>query len=272
VKKFVVLSALAVAAAAGTTFGQGGIVDNTVGLTLQIVQVTGTNNTGTGYTRGTVGGVAGGPVAPGTTLLFEVQYTMSDTGNGTFPAGLVSGVLNITGSAGTYGFGALTKTQAGTGGAVPATADKSGPPTGALAGAAGLEKPYRGGFSTAGNNADPSNGTIGANGISSIVPLAISQTLANPLSGTGNGWYMLYMFSVTVPASGAQTPFTISADFAADPGTGSKFGFFDDGVATPDTSNNTTAGTVSFPVTVPAPASAALLGLGGLVAARRRRA
>jgi len=272
VKTFLVLSAAVVAGAAGLANGQA--VDNTVQLRLRFVEITPHPADPTQTITRSATANTGTPVAGADrTRTFELQYSLSDGNGTTFPAGLVSGTFNITGAAGaTYSQALLTNLQARTGGTTPlalGSTDTSGPASGPLAGAAGMERPFRGGFATAGNNADPSNGVVGPTGILTIVPLAISQTLSSPIT---NNWYGVYEFNVNFPNAFSAAPYTITAAFQPDPVTGATFGFFNDGVATPVTSTNSTSATVSFAVAaVPAPASVALLGLGGLVAARRRR-
>jgi len=291
VKKILVVSAMAVAGAAGLANAQ---VDNSVQLQLRFVEITpspaapaGTvTRSNTANSTATVTGSG----AANRTRTFELQYTMTDGSGATFPAGLVSGTLNITGATGaTYSQALLTNNQARVGGTTPlwpgpgATAttqtDTSGAAAGPLAGAAGMERPYRGGFATANNNADPSNGVAGPTGILNIVPLAISQTLTSPMhNAAGAFWFAIYEFNIAFPdgfggSTASPLQYTITAHFNPDASTQAAFGFFNDGVAVPVTSTNGTNGVVTFGVVaVPAPASVALLGLGGLVAARRRRA
>jgi len=252
-------------------------VDNSVQLRLRLVEITphpadptqtltraATANTGTGVFLGA------DPASR--TRTFEVQYSLSDGNGTTHPAGLVSGTLNITGAAGvTYSQALLTNLQARTGGASALPlggTDTSGPATGPLAGAAGMERPFRGGFSTAGNNADPANGTVVPSGIISIVPLAISQTLSSPIT---NQWFAIYEFNVLIPLIYLPPQYTIAAALQPDPGTGAAFGFFNDGVATPVTSTNALGAGVTFSVFFPSPGVLTVLLASGLACAGRQR-
>ncbi len=290
-KTFLVLSALAVVGAAA---GLANAQDNSVQIQLRVVEQlyggVGGASTGNNFTRANIANVGTLVSGASRTRTFEIEYTMTNGNGTTFPAGLVSGVINITGPTGTYSQALLTKGQAQAFNSTtnpqanqPRTlgsADTSGPTTGSSASgnpSTGVHEPYRGGFSpNRGNNADASNGTAGPTGILSIVPLALTQTLANPITPN---WYSVYSFSVVIPNNfggpDAAHPqnFTIHVGFAPDAQTQSLFGFFDDGVPTPVTSTNGLGADLNIPaVAVPAPASVALLGLGGLIAARRRRA
>ncbi len=263
-------------------------VDNSVQIQLRFVeQLYGGNggpSTGGNFTRsGTANvGSAVGPFPGNRTRTFEIEYTMTNGSGATFPAGLVSGVISITGPVGTYSQALLTKAQAQVFNATTnptanqprllGSGDTSGPTTGSSASgnpSTGVHEPYRGGFSpNRGNNADASNGTVGPNGILSIVPLALTQTLANPITPN---WYGLFSFSVVIPDNFGNMPFVIHAGFVPDAQTGALFGFFDDGVPTPVTSTNGLGADLTIPVIFPAPGTLAVLGLGGLIASRRRR-
>lgn len=265
-KKFV-LPALAVALFAGSAFGQAT-------LNFRIRPYTSSGNTAT--TPGTLTYTASSDQVLASTDVrrFVLEYNVTDASGATFPAGLVASAINLTlsstGGAGvsTLAPALLTRFQANTNnGLTPpnATSDASGSPTGASVGVRGVHRPYRGGFAVVGNNADPSNGTAGtANGLPAlltILPLAISQTDQN----VPGAFYGLFSFELTNFSGAGNIVISASTDSAG-------FGYFDDGVAVPVTQAGTFSTTFTQSVNIPAPASAALLGLGGLVAARRRRA
>jgi MYXO-CTERM domain-containing protein len=151
-----------------------------------------------------------------------------------------------------------------------------------------MHRPFRGGITApAPNNGNLANGQAnvdsdasptnsvpgpGNTQLNGITPLSLSQNDQN----AENSWYGLYSFTFT--ADGGQnaadteagrTLFT--AEFVADPNTQNRFGYFTDGNPVPLNSPNATAGTASVFV-VPAPGAMALLGLGGLIVTRRRRA
>jgi len=130
-----------------------------------------------------------------------------------------------------------------------------------------MHRPFRGGIpAPSPNNTHPSNGTIAANGITGITPLTLSQ----PDQGNNNPgeWYGLYSFEFAYASGG---PIVFTAEFIADPNTGNRYAFFNDGNPSPVQSTSATPGTITVPA-VPAPGAMALLGLGGLMAGRRRRA
>lgn len=133
-------------------------------------------------------------------------------------------------------------------------------------------------------NTDPANAGGGALGNNwAIVPLALSAPDHNSWRNTGAtgpapsaantnlGTLVWAIYSFDFLYQGGAVDFTASA--LADAGTGNRFGYFARTGSTPNpvpvTSNLATDGSISF---VPAPGAAALLGLGGLIAARRRRA
>jgi uncharacterized protein (TIGR03382 family) len=277
VKKFVV-SALAVAALAGSALGQA----QPVRLEFRIVPQTGTVTTpaGTGIVDSALTTAPGPTLTSGSVQRYALQYRVldldpSDAVN--VPAGLSACSINITisgagGAGGSLAAAQLTRFQAQLANTTPpASPDVSGLPTGAAAVRTGMNTPYRGGFSDANNNALPSNGTVVPGGITGILPLAISQTnQGNANNGIDNtAWYGLYTFNLTVGTVAGN--YTVTAEATADPGSGNRFGWFNDGVAVPAQSANATTGVTHFRI-VPAPGAFALLGLGGLVAGRRRRA
>lgn len=279
-----VVSALAVAALAGAAFGQAG---NNVRLDVRIVPQNGlpsgivapfgtvTDQTDTVHDQIT---------AAGDIRRFEVQFRIIVPAGGTgfAPAGLTAGSLRIVAS-GATGNGTLERalisrfesTQAGS--TAPGTSDSSGVATNAFATARGLHRPYRGGIGPpAPNNDNPANGTFSANSltISGITPLSLSQSDQNAAGGPDGlgAYYGLFSFNFVAGSTLGSGNITFTASFDADASPpNNKFGFFDDGNPVPITSPNATGGTATAPV-IPAPGAFALIGLGGLVAARRRRA
>jgi len=216
-------------------------------------------------------------VQPGSTTRFELQYRILDLNlsDAIVPAGLSAASINILSSnaaAGTFTRAQLSRAEAQNAApAVPPTSpDTSGLPTGTASVRAGLHAPFRGGLSDSNNNTLPANGTIAANGITGILPLTISESgQGNPDAGAdNNAWYGLYSFNFVAGAGGTTT---ITAAAVPDPNTGNTFGYFNSGAAVPLNSANSTGCTQLITV-VPAPGALALLGMGGLIAGRRRRA
>ncbi len=270
-KKFAV-SALAVAALAGSAMAQGGAT-NDVQLQLRLVPQHGVLDTTTGIIDDAAPTAF---TAAGQVQRYEVQFRLVDlnTGDAFFPAGLTSGNLRITitgGANSTLSRALLSRFEAQQAASTPPSSpDLSGPPTGAFAGATGMHKPYRGGIpSPAPNNDNPANGIFNASNseISGITPLALSQSDQN----VADAWYGLYSFDITAGSGLGSGAITITAGFDADAGTGNRFGFFNDGDPVPVTSQNAQGATANLPFNIPAPGTLALLGLGGLVAGRRRR-
>ncbi len=289
-KRLILLAVLAWVAASSSAHGTD--IDNTVQMRLRVVEQlyggVGGPSTGGNFTRSAVAnfGTLVGPFlgAANRTRTFEIEYTMGDSSRTprTFPAGLISCDLSITGPTGTYAPALLTKGQAQVFNTSTnptanqprflGSSDTSGPTTGSSASgnpSTGTHEPYRSGFfPNRGNNADMGNGIISPSGILHMVPIAITQTLPNPISPN---WYGLYSFSVTVPDNYPNPTFVIHVGFNPDAQTGARFGFFDDGVPTPVTSTNGLDADLTIPIVFPTPNAAALLGLGGLAMARRRR-
>jgi len=274
VKKFAV-SALAIAALAGSAFGQA-----PVRLELRILPETGTvtSPAGAGIVQGAPTSAPGPTLASGTVQRYQLQYRVLDLDPNdavNVPAGLSAASINITlnnAAGGTLAQAQLTRHAAQlAGSAAPPSPDLTGLPTGTAIARRGLHAPFRGGFADQNNNALPSNGTVAANGIINILPLTISQpNQGNANNGIDNNiWYGLYSFNLTV--GGTAGAYTITAEATPDVNTGNRFGWFNDGTAVPVQSSNATTGVTHFSI-VPSPGAFALLGLGGLVAGRRRRA
>ncbi|MFN7022587.1 MAG: hypothetical protein ACK4WH_14855 [Phycisphaerales bacterium] len=274
-KKFV-LSSLVLAALAGTAVAQP------VRMELRLVRQDGTP-------PGTVTDIdidSSVTANPGDVLRFEMQYRILDLdlNDDIFPAGLTAATIDITSSTGTLLRGQLSRFEAQLAGALnpPTSTDSSGLPSGSASGRQGLHSPFRGGLSNANNNDLPSNGVSNVdinpdpalytpgpgNTLLSVTPLAISQhNQGNPDVGSDNEWWFgLYTFTYTVGNSND----VINANNVADPQTFNSFGYFSDGLAVPLTSGNSVG--ASYRIIGPAPGSVALLGLGGLLVARRRRA
>jgi len=220
------------------------------------------------------------------TRRFSVQYQISEgAGFETFIASLASMQFSITSSvAGSLSSGpsfarsVLTARQAGASTSVAAVlaTDTSGNATGAAnINRQGLHGAFRGGLSpaTQAGNTLPSNGTIVAGGINLITPLTLSQLAQNPSNDT-NAWYGIFDFEVTVgDGLAALSTVNLGINVAVDAQTQNAWGAYEDGDVIPRTSRLFTTAGASFDVVgVPAPGAVALLGLGGLVAGRRRRA
>jgi uncharacterized protein (TIGR03382 family) len=164
----------------------------------------------------------------------------------------------------------------------PVSPDTSGNGTGTSLTTAGLHKPFRGGIPTGGtnpaapNNGNPANGVFSSGNqvISGITPLSLSQNdQGNANVGQdNNAWYGLYSFLFVVGNTASAGTAVITASFDADATTGNRFGYFNDGDPVPQTSSNATLATANQIINIPAPGAVALLGLGGLIAGRRRRA
>jgi len=309
--KNVVLSALAVAALAGTAVAQP------VRLEFQIVRVSPTVPGTTAATRLTLQGLPNDSVTTtsGTTMRFQLQYrilnlvpdvyvppVLDDNGdvitpgyfsagdgapdsmghfpNAIVPDGLSSASINITSGLGRLQRALLSNNQNIAAGTPPLYPDASGN----QGTRRGLVNPYRGGMSDSNINDLPSNGitnddsnadpalygTGPANTLLSITPVAINSNAhqGNELfyGNPNSAWYDLYCFTYTAGASND----VINVGAIPDPQTGNTFGYFSDSNAVPLTSTN--SGTASYRIIVPAPGAAALVGLGGLLVARRRRA
>lgn len=288
-KKFAVLSAMAVLATAGAAFGQGEAVAAAT-LKLRIVPVDdtvpGTLTFLAGNTHSTVGATD-----TNRTRRFSIQYQIQEAaGFEGVIASLAAMQMNVTsGVAGgpltsiAVDRALLSRAQGSNtlGGAAldsvdPAPAvDSTGAATGTFAGVTGLHRAFRGGLSpaTAAGNNLPSNGTLVPGGISLITPLTLSQLNQAPDANPG-AWFGIFDFTVTVgDATAGDVTVNLAVNAVADAQTGNSWGAYEDGDVIPRTSRNSMGGTASFVVqAIPAPGALALVGLGGLVAARRRRA
>jgi len=277
--KNLVLSALVVAALAGTANAQAR-------LELRVVRQNGvpSNPVGAGVTDVDVNNSV--TTTAGTTLRFELQYRVLDTdvNDIVVPAGLSSATINITSGTGTLTRAQISRAENGqTGSDLPLSPDTTGLPAPAAAsGRRGLHAPFRGGLVDSNNNDLPSNGVVNVdtnadpnlytpgngNTLLSVTPVSISQNnQGNADNGIdNNNWYGVYSFNYTVGSAND----IINVAAIADAVTGNSFGYFDDGNAVPVTSADATG--ASYRIVVPAPGAAALIGLGGLLVARRRRA
>lgn len=221
------------------------------------------------------------------TRRFEVQYQITEgAGFEGFIASLASMQFSIGASVAggslstpTLSRSVLTSKQAAANSVNPVTnPDTSGNAAGAAnINRQGLHGVWRGGLSpaTQAGNTLPANGTIVPGGINLITPLTLSQLNQNPINDPA-AWYGLYSFEVTVGANGSATDAVVSVgiNVAVDAQTQNAWGAYEDADPIPRTSRLFTTAGASFIVqgVVPAPASVALIGLGGLVAGRRRRA
>lgn len=282
-----VLSTMAVLAAAGSAMAQGqATAAATLKLRIVPVSVSGTTLT----FGGTAADVAFG--SANRTRRFSIQYQIQEgAGFEGAIASLASLQMNVSSSqsggsvSSSFGRSSLSRAQgsnaiggapADSGDAVGPT-DTTGATTGTFAGVTGLHRAFRGGLSpnTAAGNTLPSNGTLTASGISQITPLTLSQLNQAPANDP-TAWYGLYDFDITVGNNTGATDVLVSLAVAAiaDSQTGNSWGAYEDGDVIPRTSRNSMSTGASFSVIadIPAPGSVALIGLGGLVAARRRRA
>lgn len=286
-KKFAVLSAMAVLAVAGAAQAQtGAAAAATLRLRIVPVDVTSASPLNLAFQGDNVHNTVGASDT-NRTRRFSVQYSISEgAGFEFFIASLASLQMNITssvsgGSLSSLSFdrSALTRNQGGGASTsqAPATpTDTSGNTIGATAGVTGLHNIWRGGLSpaTAAGNALPSNGTIVPTGINLITPLSLSQRDQFPANNP-SAWYGLYDFEVTVGdgvGGGSSVTLNLAVNAVADAQTGNSWGAYEDQDPIPRTSANSVGGTASFDIAIPAPGALALVGLGGLVAARRRRA
>jgi hypothetical protein len=291
-KKIVALSAVALLAAAGAANAQSTLA----GATLQLRIVPQTGTLGGPITDGTPGGVVNVSASDtNRTRRFEVQYRIQ--GADGVAAGLSSMQFNIVGQlvGGGIGFGLdraqLSRFEAQLAGSTPPSSpDASGFASGTALTTAGLHRPFRGGIPTGGtnpvapNNGNPANGIIpvGAQAINLITPLSLSQNdQGNTNVGQdSNAWYGLYSFVVNIPDASTGTDnngdgfvdILLTATAVADAQTGNRWGGFEDQNPVPQTSANAVNGVAGLHIEIPAPGSLALVGLGGLLAARRRRA
>lgn len=292
-KKAAVLAGMAVLAAAGSAFGQTGAATAAATLQMRIVPVDvtsasplnlsyqndSTHNTVLATDAGTnrirrftvqyriqEGAGFEGAIASLSALQFNITATTSNSGLAN--VGFDRAALSRAQGSNTVGGGAVDS-----GDPVPGT-DATGNTTGTFAGVTGLHRAWRGGLDPAGagGNGLPSNGTIAANGIFLITPLTLTQLNQFPADNT-SAWYGIYDFTVIVGDSTQDVTVNLAVNSVADQQTGSAWGGYEDGINIPQTSRNFTGFGASFDVqAVPAPGSLALIGLGGLVAARRRRA
>lgn len=221
-------------------------------------------------TGGSINAVAG------TTYRVELRYRIADlTADTTGSRGLSSANIGFSRTGGGSNFASILSNQQASS-ATWQNPDTSGLLT-PVDDTTGLIGEFRGGLVA---NSDPANAGGGALGNSwSIVPLALSAvpgnqswTSGNPsAANTNSNTNTWAIFSFDFVYQGGTVNFVASA--LADAGTGNRFGYFartgSSNNPIPQTSSAATDGSISF---VPAPGAAALLGLGGLVAARRRRA
>lgn len=272
-KKVVILSTLAAAGLASAAHGQA--------FTLQLF-LTARAVSGSSPSETVADIQEGGSIAAtaGTRYRVDVRYRINDNVADTVGSrGLSAAALILTRSGtgtGTTSRAFLTFDQQGD--SAVTNPDTSGITTAADGPTTGLIGQFRGGLT-----ADDAAPNGGANGLSTaaapLLPLALSNpghrswgTTGNPTAANTNASttrWALYTFEFVY--QGGQVNFNVTAQ--ADATTGNRFGYFQQTGGTvspvPVTSQSAQDGNISF---VPAPSAAALLGLGGLIAARRRRA
>lgn len=286
--KTVALSVLAVLAAAGSATAQlpgDAAAAATLKMRIVPVDVTSASPLNLSYqgdnTHNTVGATD-----TNRTRRFEVQYQIQEgAGFEFFIASLASMQFSVGASvaggslpAPTMSRAVLTANQAAANSVLPVTSpDLSGNAAGpANVNRQGLHGVWRGGLSpaTQAGNTLPANGTIAGSSINLITPLTLTQLNQLPANNTA-AWYGLYSFEVTVGANGGPTDsiVTTAITVAVDAQTQNAWGAYEDADPIPRTSRLFMTQSASFAVeAVPAPGALALIGLGGLVAGRRRRA
>lgn len=292
------LTALVVAALAGTANAQ-------VRLELRLVRQTGTPaNPGASNPVTDVDSNSSVTAVAGTTLRFELQYRLLNLvgdanhdgvdDDGILPDGFSAGTIDIRSGNGTLDRAQLSQFEHSNSDATiaPTSPDTSGVGFGGASSRRGLHAPYRGGLSDQNNNDLPSNGLVNVdsnpdpnlyhpgagNTLLSPTPVAISNThQGNPYFyapgpdglpdfSHDQTWFGLYSFTFTVGSSNTD----ITAAAQRDQVTGGAFGYFLDSNSVPQAGNDAVGAT--YHIVVPAPGAVALLGLGGLVGLRRRRA
>jgi len=292
-KTSVILSGIAVLAMAGSAMGQAAAAASQLRLRLVPVDVSSTAPSATlSFQNDSVHNTvaATDPAGVARTRRFTVQYQV---GEGAGFEGLIASLaamqFSITGSTSggsspialSFSRAVLTAGQARTTGSPNAVTpvgatDVTGASAGAGINRQGLHQSFRGGLSpnTQAGNTLPSNGTISPPGIALITPLTLSQLDQAPASFPGE-WFGLYDFNVQVADNNGPGDASVNLSVfpIADAQTQNAYGVYEDGDVIPRTGRNFVGGSASFLVeAIPAPGSLALIGLGGLVAARRRRA
>ena len=287
---------LAVAISTATTLAQSNFTLNLTLTARKLVQ--GTDANGHPVTT-LVDAQTGGSFydyAPGDQFVVELRYRITAGGAPTTPAngslGLASANIHISGSSSNGSFSRFTLTNflnSGTdvnGNPISGSVlnpDNSGPNS---AGYTGLVNLFRGGLTS---DSDPANGSIGITntpGLAisgfSISPHSLSAPNQNSFTGSyptspnfnsNTSVWAIYDFLFTPSPTNPTN--TISASAIVDPLSGAAFSFYEQqGTVinpTPVASMLSYPGTISFSLGLPSPHSAALLSLGALLAARRRR-
>jgi len=290
--KTVALSVVAVLAAAGSATAQlpgDAAAAATLNMRIVPVDVTSASPLNLSYQGDTTHNTVGGADA-NRTRRFSVQFQITEgAGFEGFIASLVSLQFSVTSSVSggslatpTLGRSVLTLSQARSSPAPSSvqpvgSTDLSGNATGPNAGKAGLHNAWRGGMSpsSAAGNTLPSNGTIVPGAINLITPLTLAAIDSQAPGDNVGAWFGLYDFEVTVGANtGAGDAIVgLGLAVAVDAQTQNAWGAYEFGDPIPRTSRNFTVAGASFAVeAIPAPGAVALIGLGGLVAGRRRRA
>jgi len=265
VKKTVVLSALALAATAGSAFG--------IRLETRFLIQTQNGLAGASYAVNTIWTPGDPPLpnfAPGANVRFTVQYNITQADGATqFPLGLSATNFSILG---TGPAGGATQKSRLWGLSSGATDTQKGEAFAALAGnypnsgtgrtdvpafnvKNGLHNAFRGGLADPDGtgpltaDAAPGNGLYSGSNINLITPIALSGALFAPTGGpngdfTSTGWTSLFSFEyVHSGANGAKT-FTVSPTTDAQNPNG-QWGYFDAQGGAPITSNQFLNGSVT---------------------------
>jgi hypothetical protein len=248
VKKIAALSALALAATAGSSFGVATLE------TKFLAQVT----TGSGATY-MVDNVAGPLSFPaGSTVRLTLQYRISDPASGatTNPRGLVGANFDLLASGpagGTSSRSALTGDGtfiSGEAYGAPGTANTDTYPyTGENAdGFTGLHNAYRGGLSGGDPDLALSNGTFAGRNVTGLVPLSLSAASFPQnagIAGNPTGWFGLFSFNFTNSGATGDVTFSFApATTTANPN--GQFRYWKRGTTSPVTGTSFQNGSITL--------------------------
>ncbi len=261
------LSAVVVLLVAGSSQAAGG-----VSLDLTLI----------GRTSGTAGVLPWGAASKGVsvdtsggarTVRFEVRFSFHDSNltDNIANAGLAGTAFDLrstipAASGATIGFGRIPPADNNDG--APARDDPIISGVFNPAGPGGLPNAYRPNIGNNGRLGAAPDGNLGTLADFPVIPLSVSTPANTPVDGAR---YFLYCFNITLPAGFAAGTYTVN--LANLDQAGIYYGLTDDGAELGIVGLDSTissSSTVTLNV-IPAPASAALLSLSGLVAARRRR-
>lgn len=258
---------------AASAFAQGPITDR-VRLELRLVSQFGTpSNPASPVTSFDVQSHPDTTSPAGVPRRIEVQYRLVTIGVSApyVPAGLASGSLRIRATGATLQTAVLSQAEARFPDASPlpppwqsvnlATDITPISGDGITGPFTGLHAPFRTGLVTPlPGNSHPDNGVLDLGGtlLRDVRPRATAQSDQND-----GGWYGLYSFNM-LPTGGA---YSIDVAMDADPTSGERFRFFDDGQVVPIGGTVVTGDSINF---IPAPGSAVVFGLAILGVHRRR--